>query len=166
MQNLGLTLVQCSGDIQDSVRKAKAYLASFRGISLISKRDVNILQANQESRMQSERPLSRKCIGVGDSAFSKVERGFGRETMCNSLALSYRHATSLNSPVVATSNFSIDHILETGQTAPNSSSTHKAQVRVESSSEDEGADADFESEAEESSISDSSEESDDGDSLQ
>ena len=166
MRNLGLTLVQCPGDIQDSVRKARPYLASFRVISLISKRDVNILQAYQESRMQSERPLSRKCIDVGDSAFSKVERGFSRENTCNSSALSYRRVTSLNSPVAATSNFSIDHILETGQTATNSSSTHVGPARVESSSEDEGTDADFESVEEESSNSDSSVESNDGDCLQ
>jgi len=166
MRSLGLTLVHCSGDIQDNVKRARPQLANFRVISLISKRDVNILQAYHESRMQNERQLSTKRIGAGYSAFSKVERRFSRETSSKSSALSYDSGINQRSPVATTSNFSIDHILQTGETATKSSSINEATPREESSSEDECNNADFQSMEEDSSNLDSSDESNGEDCLQ
>ena len=99
MRNLGLTLVQCRGGIQDNVRRAGPQLANCRVVSLISKRDVNILQAYHESRVQNERQPSRKCVGFGDSAFFKVERCLSRGTSSKSLALSYEIGLDQSSPV-------------------------------------------------------------------
>lgn len=159
MRNLGLSLVQCSGEIQDNVRRARPQLANFRVISLISKRDVNILRAYHESRIQNERQLSRKCIGFGDSALSKVERRLSREISSKSSAISYKSDIDQNSPVAKPSNFSIDHILQTGETAAKSSSIHEATPREDSSSADECNNADFQSIEEDSSSLDSSDES-------
>lgn len=159
MRNLGLSLVHCCGDIQDNVRRARPQLANFRVISLISKQDVNILQAYHESRVQNERQLSRKCIGFGDSAFSKVERRLSRETSSKSSALSYESGIDQCSPVAKPSNFSIDHILQIGETTAKSSSIHGATLRGDSSSADECNNADFQSTEEDSSSLDSSDES-------
>ena len=159
MRNLGLSLVQCRGDIQNNVRRARPQLANFRVISLISKRDVNILQAYHESRVQNERQLSRKCVGFGDSAFSKVERRLSRGTSSKSSALSYEIGLDQSSPVAKPSNFSIDHILQTGETAAKSSSIHEATLREDSSSADECSNPDFQSTDEDSSNLASSDES-------
>ena len=159
MRNLGLSLVHCCGDIQDNVRRARPQLANFRVISLISKQDVNILQAYHESRVQNERQLSRKCIGFGDSAFSKVERRLSRETSSKSSTLSYESGIDQCSPVAKPSNFSIDHILQIGETTAKSSSIHGATLRGDSSSADECNNADFQSTEEDSSSLDSSDES-------
>jgi len=166
MRSLGLTLVQCRGDIQDIVKRARPQLASFRVISLISKRDVNILQAYHKSPMQNERQLSRKRTGVSDSAFSKVERCFSRETSFKSSALSYDSGINWRSPVATTSNFSIDHILQTGGTTTKSSLIHEATPREESSREDECNSTDFQSMEEDSLTLDSSNKSNCKDCLQ
>jgi len=80
------------------------------------------------------------------------------------LDLSLRSAINQNSPVATTSNFSIDYLLETGETDTKTSSIQKAMPRVESSSKDESTDVDFQSLEGESSKS--SEESKGKDSLQ
>ena len=166
MRNLGLTLVQCRGDIQDNVRRARPQLANFRVISLISKRDVNILQAYHESRVQNERQLSRKCVGFGDSAFSKVERRLSRGTSSKSSALSYESGLDQSSPVAKPFNFSIDHILQTSETGTKSTLIHKASPREESSSKDKCNNADFQLMEEDSWISHSSDQSTGKDYLQ
>ena len=159
MRNLGLTLVRCRGGIQDNVRRAGPQLANSRVVSLISKRDVNILQAYHESRVQNERQPSRKCVGFGDSAFSKVERRLSRGTSSKSSALSYESGLDQSSPVAKPSNFSIVHILQTGETAAKSSLIHEATLREGSSSADESSNADFQSTDEDSSNQASSDES-------
>ena len=171
MRNLGLSLVHCGGDIQDSVRRARPQLANFRVISLISKQDVNILQAYHESRMQNERQLSRKCIGFGDSAFYKVERRLSGDTSSKSSALSYDSGIGQSSPVAKPSNFSIEHILQTGDTAATTTTTtspsiQEATPEEECSSADDCNNDDFQSAEEDSSSLDSSDESNGQDGFQ
>ena len=184
MRNLGLALIQCPGDIQDSIRRSRPQLASFRVISLISKRDLSVLQAYHESRMQNEMKLSRSCVGTGDSAFSVVGRGFSRKTSYSSPAASFGSDVNQTSPAATASNFSIDHILGTTATSAEQSCNQEAPPREESSSgggdgdgdgddddddDDDGDgddDDDWQSLEEESSTSESSDESSGDDSPQ
>ena len=64
MRALGINLVRCPTNIQEKVRKARPQLASFKVISLITKRDVLVLQAYHQSRAPNE---STKFIEVCSS---------------------------------------------------------------------------------------------------
>ena len=98
--------------------------------------------------------LSLKSRGISVEGYYAIHK----------LDLSLRSAINQNSPVATTSNFSIDYLLETGETDTKTSSIQKAMRRVESSSKDESTDVDFQSLEGESSKS--SEESKGKDSLQ
>ena len=78
--------------------------------------------------MQSKRKLGTKCVGAGNSAFSKVERGFSRETICSSSAVSFGSVIKQILPPATAANLLIDYILE------KRSSIHEATPRVELSS--------------------------------
>ena len=62
MRTLGLNLDRCPNNLQDNIRKARPQLACFKVISLISKRDVSVLGAYHQSRMQNE---SAMCFELG-----------------------------------------------------------------------------------------------------
>ena len=64
MRTLGLNLVRCPNNLQDNITKARPQLAGFKVISLISKRDVSVLEAYHQSRMQNE---SARCFELGVS---------------------------------------------------------------------------------------------------
>ena len=70
MRALGINLVRCPTNIQEKVRKARPQLASFKVISLITNRDVLVLQAYHQSRAPNE---STKFIEVCSCIW---ERGF------------------------------------------------------------------------------------------
>ena len=52
MQNLGLKLFKVPQEIQNKLKTATPYLACYKVLSLISKRDVVILKAYQDSRKE------------------------------------------------------------------------------------------------------------------
>ena len=83
-----------------------------------------------------------------------------------SSALSYESGADQSSPVAKPSNFSIDHILQTGETAAKSSWNHEATPREDSSSADECSNSDFQSTEEDSSNLASSDESNSEDDAQ
>ena len=62
MRNLGLKLVKAPQEILDKLRTARPYLACYKVLSLISKREVAILEAYQDSR-EERRENSRKSSG-------------------------------------------------------------------------------------------------------
>ena len=62
MRNLGLKLVKAPQEILDKLRTARPYLACYKVLSLISKREVAILEAYQDSR-EERRENSRKISG-------------------------------------------------------------------------------------------------------
>ena len=62
MRNLGLKLVKAPQEILDKLRTARPYLACYKVLSLISKREVAILEAYQDSR-EERRENSRTISG-------------------------------------------------------------------------------------------------------
>ena len=62
MRNLGLKLLKAPQEVQDKLRTARPYLACYKVLSLISKREVAILEAYQDSR-EERRENSRKLYG-------------------------------------------------------------------------------------------------------
>ena len=134
MRNLALALVQSSGDIQYSIRRLGPHLANLRVFysHLIEKGTFSRLITNCTC---NENELSRKRIYINKSAFSKVERHFNEDPSSKLSALSYEKGINQSSPGATISNSSIDHILQTGETATKSSLIHKATPREESSTE-------------------------------
>ena len=61
MRNLGLKLFKAPQEIQDKLKTAKPYLACYKVLSLISKRDVVILEAYQLQDSREERK-ERNCM--------------------------------------------------------------------------------------------------------
>ena len=59
---VGLNLVRCHNNLQDKIRKARSQIAGFKVISLVSKRNVSVLEAYHQSRMQNE---SARCFELG-----------------------------------------------------------------------------------------------------
>ena len=114
MQNLALALVQCSGDIQYSIRRLGPQLANLRVFysHLIEKETFSKLITN---RTCNESELSRKRIYVSKSAFSKFERHFNGDPSSKLSAPSYEKGINQSSPGATISNSSIDHILQTGE---------------------------------------------------
>ena len=62
MRKLGLKLVKAPQEIQDKLRTARPYLACYKVLSLISKPEVTILKAYEDSR-EERRENSRKSSG-------------------------------------------------------------------------------------------------------
>ena len=62
MRNLGLKLFQAPQEIQDKLKTAKPYLACYKVLSLISKRDVVILKAYQLQDSREERKENSKKL--------------------------------------------------------------------------------------------------------
>ena len=62
LRALGLKLVRCHNNLQDNIRKARSQIAGSKVISLISKRDVSVLEACHQSHMQNE---SARCFEPG-----------------------------------------------------------------------------------------------------
>ena len=60
MRNLGLKLLKAPQEIQDKLRTARPYLACYKILSLISKRDVVILEAYQDSREERKETSNRQ----------------------------------------------------------------------------------------------------------
>ena len=63
MRNLGLKLLKAPQEVQDKLRTARPYLACYKVLSLISKREVAILEAYQDSREERRENLARKLYG-------------------------------------------------------------------------------------------------------
>lgn len=59
MRNLGLRLLKAPQDIQETLRKTRPHLACHKIISLVSKQDVLVLEAYQDSRTRNERETGR-----------------------------------------------------------------------------------------------------------
>ena len=85
MRNLGLKLVKAPQEILDKLRTARPYLACYKVLSLISKREVAILEAYQDSR-EERRENSRKSSGplltnasVNDSNYTQRIEQSGEE---------------------------------------------------------------------------------------
>ena len=85
MRNLGLKLVKAPQEILDKLRTARPYLACYKVLSLISKREVAILEAYQDSR-EERRENSRKNSGpfltnasVNDSNYTQGVEQSGEE---------------------------------------------------------------------------------------
>ena len=85
MRNLGLKLVKAPQEILDKLRTARPYLACYKVLSLISKREVAILEAYQDSR-EERRENSRKISGplltnasVNDSNYTQRIEQSGEE---------------------------------------------------------------------------------------
>ncbi len=139
LRNLGLTLVQCPAGIRNRVRVARPHLASFKKLSLISKRDVSVLEAYHESRMQNVTQLSDD-LGAGQSASSNVESVFSCETRRNPPAFgSVDNQTSAKAK--AASNFSISHILQGSETPTQSCAAQETTQKARRPSEDDCSDA-------------------------
>ena len=105
MRTLGLNLVRCPTTVLDIVRKARPGLCNYKVISLISKRDVFVLQANHQSRVQNE---SSRCFNLGNanSCASYLQKAsldlsfidFSQRAKNRSLALPFRDVTGTNLP--------------------------------------------------------------------
>ena len=105
MRTLGLTLVRCPTTVLDIVRKARPGLCNYKVISLISKRDVFVLQAYHQSRVQNE---SSRCFNLGNanSCASYLQKAsldlsfidFSQRAKNQSLALPFRDVTGTNLP--------------------------------------------------------------------
>ena len=103
MRTLGLNLVRCPTSVLDIVRKARPGLSNYKVISLIAKRDVSVLQAYHQSRVQNE---SSRCFNLGNanscaSYLPKASRDlsfidFSQRAKNQSLALPFRDVTSTN----------------------------------------------------------------------
>ena len=85
MRNLGLKLVKAPQEIQDKLRTARPYLACYKVLSLISKPEVAILEAYEDSR-EERRENSRKSSGpfltnasVNDSNYTQEIEQSGEE---------------------------------------------------------------------------------------
>ena len=114
--------------------------------------------------MKASHLSKRIYISVG--AFSKVEGNLRGQPSSKISALSCKSSINQSSPGARISNFSIDHILQTSETATKSSLIHKASPRKESSSKDKCNNADFQLIEEDSWISHSSDQSTGKDYLQ
>ena len=105
MRTLGLNLVRCPTTVLDIVRKARPGLCNYKVISLISKRDVFVLQAYHQSRVQNE---SSRCFNLGNanSCASYLQKAsldlsfidFSQRAKNQSLALPFRDVTGTNLP--------------------------------------------------------------------
>ena len=62
MRNLGLKLLKAPQEVQDKLKTSRPYLACYKVLSLISKREVAVLEAYQDSR-EERRENSRKLYG-------------------------------------------------------------------------------------------------------
>ena len=85
MRNLGLKLVKAPQEIQDKLRTARPYLACYKVLSLISKPEVAILEAYEDSR-EERTENSRKSSGpfltnasVNDSNYTQEIEQSGEE---------------------------------------------------------------------------------------
>lgn len=54
MRNLGLKLLKCPSDKQDSIRKARPNLACYKTLSLLSEQDVSTLEAYHDTRTRQK----------------------------------------------------------------------------------------------------------------
>lgn len=82
MRNLGLKLLKAPQEIQNKLRTARPYLACYKFLSLISKRDVVILEAYHDSR-EERKENSKKLYGpflsnLSDSSDTNYTHGGGQ----------------------------------------------------------------------------------------
>lgn len=78
MRNLGLKLLKAPPEVQEKLRAARPYLTCYKVLSLISKQEVAILEAYQDSREERRENLARKLYGpllpnasVNDSNYTR-----------------------------------------------------------------------------------------------
>ena len=59
MRNLGIKLLRAPREITEKLRASRPHLACYKVLSLISKRDVSILEAYQDSREERNLPVEK-----------------------------------------------------------------------------------------------------------